>query len=66
MVEIRNSVNIFVGKPEGKLPLGRSGRRQENIKQQKLIKLWHMEQYVYTRKLKCTIIKILKLQCQRK
>jgi hypothetical protein len=38
-VEIQNSVNIFVGKPEEKIAPGRSWRRYENIKKQKLGKL---------------------------
>jgi hypothetical protein len=38
VVEIQNSVNIFVGKPEGKILFWISGSRYKNIKQQKLRK----------------------------
>jgi hypothetical protein len=32
MGEMRNPYNIFIGKPEGKRPLGRPRRRWDNIK----------------------------------
>jgi hypothetical protein len=32
MGEVRNAYNIFVGKPEGKRPLGRPRRRWKNVR----------------------------------
>jgi hypothetical protein len=32
MGEVRSAYNILVGRPEGRRPLGRPGRRWENIK----------------------------------
>jgi hypothetical protein len=50
--EIRNSVNIFVAKPEGNIPLGRSWGIYENIIKQKLRKLSHRKQICLDKKKK--------------
>jgi hypothetical protein len=48
MGAMRNVFNIFVGKPEGKRPLGRSRRRWENnIKMDLRERGWEVVDWIY-------------------